>query len=166
MATYRWDGHAGRGVSAQVVGERLEQLSAAHGNRLTARVVVDDARPADSPLHRCFEWDDLRAAELYREDQARDVIRSVRVVVEPIDGAERTVTRMFVNVIDQRGGEASQAYVPSAVVRSDEDLRREVLLAARRDFLSWRARYQEIAELVGADVGMDIVLGQLDAAIK
>lgn len=70
------------GVDAQTVGEELERLNDAHGE-LTATLVVDAARPEDAPLHPAFEWNDHDAAELYRQHQARGMIRSIQVVREP-----------------------------------------------------------------------------------
>lgn len=44
--------------------------------------VVDSARPVDSPIHDQFEWDDHAAAQAHRLDQAKGLLRSLRVVVE------------------------------------------------------------------------------------
>ena len=49
--------------------------------RLTPRAVIDAARPKGSPLHRYFEWNDGRAAAAYRLDQARFIIRHVRIII-------------------------------------------------------------------------------------
>jgi len=43
--------------------------------------VVREARPIDSLLHSRFEWDDVRAGEKYREAQARQLIRWVKVEI-------------------------------------------------------------------------------------
>lgn len=61
------------------VREALERLE--RDGRLTAAGVLDSARDSASPLHRCFEWDDSVAGERYRLDQARRLIRSVRVEI-------------------------------------------------------------------------------------
>jgi len=49
--------------------------------RLSPADVVETARDPASPLHHCFDWDDSTAAESWRLEQARRLIRSVRVVV-------------------------------------------------------------------------------------
>ena len=33
-------------------------------------------------MHPCFTWDDAEAAELYRETEARSIVRSVRVIYD------------------------------------------------------------------------------------
>jgi len=69
------------GVDAQVAGQELARISRENGE-LTAPLVVQDARPDDAPLHPVFEWNDEVAAELHREHQARNLIRSVQIVRE------------------------------------------------------------------------------------
>jgi len=60
---------------------REAMVALEHRGRLTAAAVVDSARDPQSPLHRYFEWDDTSAAESWRLEQARSLIRSVRVIV-------------------------------------------------------------------------------------
>lgn len=157
MAQYIWK-NGGFKVKAQVAGERLAQLQAENGNRLTPRLVLDDARADDSPLHPCFEWDDVRAAELHREDQARSVIRAIRVV-QPTTGGESRVIRAYVNIVEQVGQDLQHAYVPIATVMGDEGMRQQVLTRARRDLLAFKDRYTEIEELTQV---ADLALSEID----
>lgn len=69
------------GVDAQTAGQELARISHENGE-LTAPLVVQEARPDDAPLHPIFEWNDQVAAELHREHQARNLIRSVQIVRE------------------------------------------------------------------------------------
>ena len=50
--------------------------------RLTPEQVVEAARDKASALHDCFEWDDSTAAEKYRLDQARDLLKRVKIEIE------------------------------------------------------------------------------------
>lgn len=70
------------GVDAQTAGEELDRIRQEHGT-LEPGTVVDESRPEEAPLHPAFEWHDPKAAELYREHQATNLIKQVRVVVEP-----------------------------------------------------------------------------------
>jgi hypothetical protein len=70
------------GVDAQTAGEELDRIRKEHGT-LEPGTVVDESRPDEAPLHPAFEWHDPKAAELYREHQAKDLIKRVRVVVQP-----------------------------------------------------------------------------------
>lgn len=49
--------------------------------KLTPTEVIESARAKTSPLHSLFEWDNGRAADSYRIQQARELIRTVRLEV-------------------------------------------------------------------------------------
>ena len=81
--TFRaFDDGADLPVSAQEAGEELDRIRSRYGT-LQPAAVVDESRPEEAPLHPVFEWDDATAAEHYREHQATNLIKRVKVVVEP-----------------------------------------------------------------------------------
>jgi len=61
---------------AGVANDLVEKL----GRGLEPADLLEHARPADSPLHHLFQWDDKIAAEKYRIIQANYLFRSVMVV--------------------------------------------------------------------------------------
>jgi 1,4-alpha-glucan branching enzyme len=63
----------------QAIREHLKFLEL--NGRLTPERVVHDAKRPESPLHEHFLWDVQKAAEHFWLDQARDLIRAVKVVV-------------------------------------------------------------------------------------
>lgn len=69
-----------RGVDAQTAGEELERIRNASGGKLATQEVVRWAAEPDSPLHACFTWDNEKAAQEFRLEEARSLIRSVVVV--------------------------------------------------------------------------------------
>lgn len=145
---YTWpDNRSGKySVSAQVVGERISQIEEKYG-RAEAPVVLNDARPLRSPLHKCFTWDDGEAAEQYRLCEARQLIRSVRVVVKK--GPEEKVHRAFVNVVFSKDeeSESERGYVSLDRAAADENMRNIILDQAIRDLQAWTRRYEEIREV-------------------
>jgi hypothetical protein len=80
------------GIEAGQAGEELDRIRRNHG-RLQPATVVDESRPEEAPLHPAFEWRDEVAAEKFREHQASDLIRQVRVVVEHQAPQEMPVSR-------------------------------------------------------------------------
>jgi len=46
---------------------------------LTPDEVVEAARPDDSPIHDCFTWSNEEAGQRYRLNEARSLIRRVRI---------------------------------------------------------------------------------------
>lgn len=67
-------------VSAQIVGESLEAIR--QQGSLTPHLVVQAAEVPGHPLHPCFTWDDTEAAKNWRLNEARGLIRSVRIVTD------------------------------------------------------------------------------------
>ncbi len=68
----------------------LTAIREQHG-KLTPKIVLEEARDPEHPLHNRFEWDDSIAAERYRIDQARTLISLVRVSFTTAEGVEKTV---------------------------------------------------------------------------
>lgn len=99
------------GVNAQAAGEELARISDKHGE-LTAPVVVEEARPKNAALHPVFEWNDRLAAELHRQHQARNLIRSVQVVRE----TESKPEPVYVHV------STKSSYLPAEKVVQEIDL--------------------------------------------
>lgn len=130
-------------AEAGVVGRRLQYLMKRNGNALTADVIVDDAKVLGSPLHNLFEWDDTAAAIKYRERQARDLLVSVRILVEEDDGEEEPY-RAFVNIIDDKIG---SVYVDSVTAVCIDEYREQLLSRAVREINAWLGRYHELQEL-------------------
>lgn len=106
------------GVHASVVGEELRRIHDANG-RLTPEIVVDDARPAEAPLHPAFTWDDAKAAEEFRLMEARDLIRAVHLVEE--DGTDRGCAYAHVS-IETEDGEGRGYYPVEQIVQDSEML--------------------------------------------
>lgn len=137
-----------RTKDAALIAEALEAIRARHG-ALVPRVVWQESADADAPLHAEFCWDDQAAADLFRDHQARSLIRAVRVVS---DAGRSTPAYLHVHV------QSTSCYQPLAIVLATPDLRRQALEDAERYL---RAARQRLADLEGvADV-----LGKVDAAI-
>lgn len=123
----------------QVIGEVLAKIALDAGGELTPGAVVLSAQNDDSPLHRHFEWDDVVAAQKYRLDQAREIIRSITVEdSENDDGA----LHAFVSV--NAGG---VAYRTIQAVKSSRELQAAVLKAAERDLAAFDRRYRELSDV-------------------
>jgi len=58
----------------------LKRLEDRRG-RLTAPAVLEEAADPSSPLHLWFDWDDTMAAAKWRLEQARELIRSVKMLI-------------------------------------------------------------------------------------
>lgn len=145
---YEWrrtsGGHVASGAaSAQVVGEFLEELRVEHGV-LTPRLVLDAARLPSAPIHRLFNWEDDKAAERWREQQARSLLGSIVVKIRPFEDSQIRTTRAFVNF---RTANGAHRYTSIAVMLTDPDMTKQVLARALAELEQWRQRHAHLVEL-------------------
>ena len=131
---YQWKVPGLYPVDAQTAGEELSRIYSEHG-ALEPRAVVDESRSEAAPLHSCFEWRDDVAAEKFRENQAAGIIRAITVKAKRADSLPTDV-RCFVHV--QHG------YHPVSVVLSSEDMRADMIDAARRDMDAFVRKYRDL----------------------
>lgn len=127
----------------QLAGAQLERLEAE--NNLTAKALVDMNRPEDAPLHKEFEWDDTKAAEAFREQQARHIINSIEIVRE-----EKEPIRAFFNI-----ERTEPQYKHVDAIMRQEDTRNALLKTALREFMSVKRKYEQLKELAGIFEAID-----------
>jgi hypothetical protein len=127
-------------ANPQKIGEALTKISAINGGHLVPAAVVEAARDAKSVLHKHFEWNDKTAAEKFRLDQARSLIRCIHVESED---AESGVTRAFLSIREKTG----VSYRTITDVLNSADLQQRLLAQAEKDLLAFEARYQNLEDI-------------------
>lgn len=125
-------------TDADVIGPALQEL--AQKGAVTGQDVVDLARSDNSPLHRYFEWDDKKAANMYRVDQARHMLRSIKVKYEEA-GAEK-VTRAFQISQPQKDRDGLRGYRSFSVLHGDRAVAVHMMRNALKELVHWRQRYE------------------------
>lgn len=131
---------------------RKELLSHAVDGVLRVEAVVEAARSTESPLHTWFEWDDTKAANEYRLEQARRLIRRVLVFVE-FNGSEVPV-RAFISLAKDRK-EDGGGYRTTVSVMADKDLRHSALSEALDDMVRFERKYRHLSDLAGVLASME-----------
>ena len=126
-------------VDAQVVGDMCEELSNTIG--LTPKTLLDANRDVDTPLHDYFEWRDDVAAEKYREEQARYVIRSIVVIP---DDVEKPEVRAYCSVLVDSKPEYKHV---DTVVKS-VDFTQQMLENAKRELFAFQTKYNALKDYV------------------
>lgn len=139
---YQWknNAHAPK-VDAQIAGNELERIRTQNNGRLDSNRVVEEARDKASPLHPAFEWNDKKAAQAWRVEQAGHMIRCIEVVIERPSGNAPPI-RAFVSV--KRDEDRSYTSVQHAL--SDGELRLQVVAQAWAELEAWRKRHAELVE--------------------
>lgn len=128
----------------ETVQDRLQALYDQHG-KLTPDLVVEDAKNPDSILHGQFNWDVDHAAHEHWKEVARDLIRSVRLIVT----TETTSVSCVAYVRDPNSPADEQGYLQVNRVRTDADVAREVLVEEFSRAASALARARELAAVFG-----------------
>lgn len=91
------------------VDEYIRELAKRNGGNITPQIVIDDAMDEDSPLHSHFTWDDAEAGHQWRVEQARRLIRRVRLEVTIEEQPVRAIA--FVSNPKDSDGESSYVNV-------------------------------------------------------
>lgn len=141
------------------IAKRLEELTVLGGGVLTPNAVVDDAKDARSVLHEVFEWDDSKAAHAHRLEQARALIRSIRV--------EITIESRIVNCVGYvRAPDVEpeeQGYRATGNVRDDADLARDALRHEMARALAAMRRARELSLVFGLTDELEALIDGAEA---
>ena len=99
----------------------MQSIFDKHG-AVTPSLVVEFAKDETTELHKRFEWDDTAAAEQYRLNQARRVIRVTKIVYE---GERQTLFHVPKIKWEEQGDDKSGKYIPAGmVVKAQKDYQR------------------------------------------
>lgn len=123
------------------VGKHLELLRQQEKGELTPQDVLKDARNPNSPLHSFFEWSDGEAAEQYRLQQARGLIRAV-VAIYVSEDKPAVRQKYFVHVPEV----GTPHYREATHALSQTRTREMVLRRAYDELVQWRKRYADLSE--------------------
>lgn len=145
---FAWKEGSRISADAQAGGEMCAQLE--REGRLTAKNLVEANRDENAPLHNEFEWDDNAAAEKFREEQARYIIRHLTIVREPeAETKVPTTIRAFYQVES-----GTSNYDSVVTIMSSEQKYSSLLQSALNELRSFQKKYREIKEL---DAIMDCI---------
>lgn len=123
-------------------------------------VVVKEAKSKDSPLHECFDWDDRKAADAHRMNQARQLIR---VAVRVIPAISNSPVREYVSISTLRKT-GTGSYLATVDVVSDEERYAQALADAIKTLQQLERRFGYIRELAPVWDGLATLTAQAEAA--
>lgn len=110
------------------------------GDSFSPEAIVEAAKDEDSELHKCFEWDDTKAAQKYREHQARVIVASLVIITKTSDN-ETAAAR----VISSTG--VKNEYKPTVMLVKVEQEYIDLLARAKRELQAIRNKYKVVEEL-------------------
>lgn len=137
--TYAWITGRSHRVDPQVVGDTIAEIEQREGSCHPGSL-VREATPETHPCHELFEWDNDKAGHKYRVDQARRVIRSIRIMRFPV-----AQTPAFISV--RLPEEGATSYVSAERVVNNRSYREFALNDALKQLVGLRNRYSYLHEL-------------------
>lgn len=135
----------------------LNRLADENEGKLIPQSVVDAARDPENPMHAVFEWDDAVAGEKWRLEQARTMIRDVKVRT-----VEENITLTSVAYVhDPRLDHGEAGYVALTHVMTDAELAHETLTLEFKMAAAAIKRARSVAKVLGNVDKLDHVLAQV-----
>ena len=128
-----------KGLYSQNPNDVMEEIKSI-GEEFTPHDVVEIARNENSVMHDMFEWDDSVAGELYRETQARQIIRMLVIVDDkkPYEAPVRAIVST---------GTFDQKYTPIQFTIRNEDAYQDLLSRALAELTAFKRKYATLTEL-------------------
>lgn len=167
MRVYEWN-PASRvrtsAVAAQEVGEVIDRIEATEGACAPA-ALVDEARPPTSALHSLFEWDDTIAGERWRVEQARAIIRGIRILVDPESNSDTRLSIGFVSVALVGDEGVTRGYVSATRALTDHELRAQVEKDVLSQLQGLQRRYRRVETFEQVWTAIDEIAGSLEEKV-
>lgn len=120
-------------ADAEKVYSELETI----GTKSPQNIVDYAEEHPDSELHKCFTWDDTKAANEWRKAEARQVVRLL------VFADDETKQPTQIRVLQK----ATDAYEPVKTIVRNNDEYAKLLARAKAELKAFRERYKQINEL-------------------
>lgn len=121
----------------QKVANEIAQI----GDTATPAQILDKARDDGTELHKCFEWDDTKAAERWRIQQARQIVCSLVIKETDDDATNKPEIRVFYKTDNSSG------YKPTTLIMRDQDEYQKLLSRALSELAAFKGKYKSLTEL-------------------
>ena len=133
-------------MATDAVVSVLKAIAAKNKGLLKPEAVVEAARPVNSPLHTRFTWDDTEAANQYRLQQARQLIRTTIQYIE-VDGQDVSYN-VFCSLTPDRENEGG-GYRETTAILSNRRYKNQLMADARAEMERFEQKYSRLQELTG-----------------
>lgn len=110
------------------------------GENATPQQIVELARNKETELHKCFEWNNDKAADNWRNHQARLIVNHLVFVTPEEEEKPEYEVRFFQRVTDD-------GYKPTIKIMQNEDEYRMLLDKAKSELRTFSQKYHSLMEL-------------------
>jgi len=150
-------------MTTLAVQKALIALAEEMNGELTPELVLERARQEDSPLHGHFTWDQAKAAYERNLDQARSLIRSVKVVIKKNDVVYQVPFFVRNPVAAETG---AQGYSSLKKLRTNTDIAKDAVRVEFERADAAMNRAQKVAMALALDTDITEIKERLDAVIR
>ncbi|MDD5358285.1 MAG: hypothetical protein PHX80_04010 [Candidatus Nanoarchaeia archaeon] len=120
---YEWKKGSRIKADPDKIGQELEEI----GEQISPVEIVKKAKNKYTELYNCFEWDNGKAAEQYRLEQARDIMRSLVIIEERIEEISGKAIEMQIRVYENVNiGETKRVYIPTRIALKNPDMKMQI----------------------------------------
>ena len=116
--------------------------------KFTPLEVLEKAKDETTELHKCFEWNDSIAAEKYRLEQAKNIIR---MLVYEKETKEQAVVRYYAKT------ETKHVYQSTKQFLVQEDEYQGLLRRALAELEAFKKKYHTLTELESIFEAMETI---------
>ena len=116
--------------------------------KFTPMEVLEKAKDETTELHKCFEWNDSIAAEKYRLEPAKNIIR---MLVYEKETKEQAVVRYYAKT------ETKHVYQPTKQFLVQEDEYQGLLRRALAELEAFKNKYHTLTELENIFEAMEMI---------
>ncbi len=152
-------------ADAQLIGQILEGLED-RDEMFKARKVLEHARDPRSPLHKYFEWDDNKAAEAYRLEQAGRLVAFVTIEVVDASGNKKRERAYHSITISEADGSKKRGFMSIRRIKQESDLQEQLVQRALQTLRVWRDMYHRFQRFHELIVCIDQILADVAAASR
>ena len=136
MKRIEWGTYKFKG-KADVVAKEIEHL----GTEVKPEQIVAYAEQnPDSELHKCFTWDDTKAAIKYRLHEARLIVCNLKLVIADAKTEAKSFRLMFKN-------ESTGGYKQTTFILKQADEYEKLLDMAKSELYAFQKKYESLVEL-------------------
>ena len=121
-------------------------------------MVIKAAEDPNNVLHHLFEWDNSKAGNAHRVDQARQIITSVKINIVT---ESRTISAVSY-VRDPRLSNDQQGYISVAKLKTDKDLAKDSIRYEFQRAYAHLHRAKTHAEILGMEDEVSALLNTLE----
>lgn len=143
--------------TAEEAVNEFERITNKYGGFDPEYVVQESVQPG-TLLHNEFEWDNTKAGHAYRIEQAKKLIRSIRV--EIVNSTVSYNVRAYVNVRENK--DESRRYVPIQKAIENDHAYADLLNQSKDEMTAFVTKYSQISELNAVKAEMLKAINSID----